>query len=923
MFSTLKKELNIKDVLEYVTETTYKLTGTDTWIPEDDICPSCGHSNCFRIKDVGINEEAFAKCFSEGTVWDVISIVATLKQISNVDAAKLLAKHYEVKLPLDYSPMQELFNLATNYYHECFITAGPAAELNGLTPSEYQTQIRGHTPESITLFNVGWSDGGLIKYLESVGIDADIIKASGLQGKKGDFLPSKVFVYPHMVRGRTSHFTFKDVLKQKEFQLPKRNSLNGVVFYNQDSINKQGTIAICEGENDAISISEAGWDSGILCCNGSISGEQLEWLTTNGKDRDLLTFFDADPAGDNYRDKVEKLRRSFKSLTHIKVSGQVKDIDEYLKKGGNFQALLESGTQASDKSSVEIDDEGGTLDANAIVIKNGAYYKVVYKDGNESLRLLTNFTMELLNVYIRGMEREREVILSLTNGRKSPSFIISSEAKVSLKAFKTLIANAIDASFYGSEADLNSIWEKVYSMSHEKTVYLLEQVGRVDTFSGWVFKDCFIADTGEIFEPDPTGVMWVTDKTGIKPVSIIYGETADDNQIGVPSIMSPLSKEERKKMIHDVIHALAENLGDMGEALTIMGWCWATVHSKTLFDRIRFFPHLQFFGGMGRGKSWLIKMFLDMFNMEAPAYTSIVNLNSGVAFSRKMSYYTSLPMCIDEIRNDQLTVDWYGAFRSWYDRSGRAIGTKEGFGIRMFPVRSTLIFGGEDLFTDPATRSRCIPIRLRKNNRETIKSFKVLEDNRHEINAIGYEWILGYKDIEKSKLLEDFSIFEKFLLKSAVESRQARNWAVVGVFANMLSKEYCPGFNYMESLVKVAAVNQEEQAEDSTLIQFWMDVEGMQSAERPVITNDHMRRDGNLLYVWYSEVFRLFQKDTSFTNKQKFSKNAILSSLKEEGYYVGADRKVIGMAGNSRRCIILDVSKSPEPIQTISDFLDN
>jgi 5S rRNA maturation endonuclease (ribonuclease M5) len=930
MFNTLKKELNIVEVVEYVTETPYKLTGESTYVPEDDICPSCGHKGCFRIKHEGENSEAFCKCFSENKVWDVISIVAQLKEISNVDAAKLLAKHYEVKLPNDYSPMQEVFNLAANYYHELLYTAGPYAELNGLTPLEYQKQIRGHTDEAINQFQIGWSDGGVGKFLESVGVSEEIIKESGLRNYKfknlPDYLPAKTFIYPHLIRGRVSHFTFKDVLKQKAFQLPNKNRLNGHTYYNSDSIEKPGPVALVEGENDCISLVEAGWDSSVLCCNGSISGGQLDWLTINIKGRDVVTFFDSDNAGDGYRDKLAKLSKYFKSLTQIKVSGACKDIDEYLKKGGDLSALLESQDH-SQHTSVEVDGEMIPDDASPIVVKNGAYHKVVYKDGNESLRMITNFTMELLNVYKRetenGIIREREVIITLSNGRKSDIVMVSSDAKTKLPTFKTLVANAIDGSFYGTEAELLLIWDKLYAIYPERTVNLIEQVGRIDHFHGWLFKDCFIADSGSIYEPDNRGVMWITDKEGVRPVSIIASESSqNDKQLGVPSIRSELSPDERKKMIGDVLKALAANLGDMSEALTLMGWCWATVHSETLFDKLQLFPHLQLWGGMGKGKSWIIKMFLDMFNMEGPGYTSISSLNSGVAFSRKMAYYTSLPMCIDEIRNDQLTLDWYSAFRSWYDRAGRSVGAKD-FGVKTSYVRSTFMFGGEDLFGDPATRSRCIPVRLRKNNREMVKSFKILDDCRPDIHAIGYEWILGYKDIERSKLLEEVSVFEKFLVKAGVESRQARNWAVVGVFANKLCKEYCPEFNYMERLVKVASVNQEEQLEDSTLIQFWKDVEGMQSLERPMITSDHLRREGDHLYIWYSEIFRLFEKDSSYATKQKFSKNAVLSTIKEEDYYVGTDRKSIGMSGVVRRCLILDIPKSPEPVQTIVAFLDN
>ena len=525
---------------------------------------------------------------------------------------------------------------------------------------------------------------------------------------------------------------------------------------------------------------------------------------------------------------------------------------------------------------------------------------------------------------MRGEEREREITITLQNGRKSAPFRVSSEAKHSLKTFKTLIANALDGSFYGTESDLGSIWEKVYSTQTEKTVHLIEQVGRIDAHHGWMFRDCFIADSGVIYYPDENGVMWISSTTiGIKPVSIISGETNDDNQIGVPNISSPLDQDERRKLLGTILYAIAANIGDMGEALNIMGYCWSTVHSKTIYDQMRFFPHFQFWGIQGRGKTTLIKLMLSFFNMSDPAYTTISSLNSGVAFSRKMAYYTSLPMSIDEIRSDALTADWYSSFRSWYDRSPKAIGAKEGNGIRVFPIRSTLIFGGEDLFADPATRSRCLPIRIRKNNRETVKSFKVMEENWSDLNAIGYEWILGYKDVNKKKLIEEITTVEKYLHSNGVDSRQARNWAAIAVFASKLNKYFCPDYNYMEYLGKVAKVDQEKQIEDNTLTQFWTDIEGLQSEERASINADHMKRVDNKLYLWFAEIYRIFERSGTFSNKSKFSKNAILSAMKEEDYYLGEDRVQVGMAGNYRRCIVLDIQKSNEIVQGIARFLDN
>lgn len=922
MFNTLKRELNIVDVVSYVTETEYKLTGENTWIPEGDECPSCGHKNCFRIKHEGTNEEAFAKCFSENETWDVTSLVAKLKDISNVEAAKLLAKHYNIKLPNDYSPLQEIMNLAAEYYHNALLNSGPHAELNGLTAKEYQEQIRQHTSESIEAFSIGWSDGGLIKYLDSLGISMELLADSGLVARKNaDFLPAKTFIYPHFVRGRVSHFTFKDPLKQKAFQLQNKNKLNGHSYYNSDSISMEGPVAIVEGENDTISLAESSWDSGVICCNGSISGAQLDWLEVNLKDRDVVTFFDGDRAGDTYREKVAKISRNFKSLLQVKVTGQCKDIDEYLKKGGVLDTLIENTERELPRTSIHVDaSEDGTSAGNPIVEKDGCYFRLSYKEGNEVLRQLSNFTVQLLCVYksnMDGVERtEREVVFTMYNGKKTKPVQVSSDVKVSLKSFKVFLANAIEGSFYGNEADLASIWEHIFSKSTDKTVYLLNHVGRSEEYKGWVFRDCFIADSGALYYPDENGVMWITSSTsGIKPVSIISGER--DNPIGVPTIMSTLSPEERTKLIGTVLKAISANIGDMGEALTILGYCWATVHSKTLFDHLRFFPHFQFWGIQGKGKTTLIKLMLSIFNMSDPAYTTISSLNSGVAFARKMSYYCSLPMCIDEIRGDSLTSDWYSSFRSWYDRSGKAIGTKEGSGIRVFPVNSTTIFGGEDLFSDPATRARCIPIRIRSNNRETVRSFKVMEEYWDELNAIGYEWILGYKDINKKKLIEELTAFERFLHTSGVDSRQARNWASVAIFSIRLAKDHCPEFNYMEWLAKTTKAEQISQKEDSTLSLFWEIVEGMQSMERSLFSSDHFKRDGNLFTVWLPEIFRSMGSEA---NKFKFSKNAILAAVREEDYFIKEGRAKLGMTGVYRRCVILDLEKCPDTLKTIAEF---
>lgn len=917
MFDTIRKEVDILVVAEKMFDRKFVTIGDKTYASEDKECPFCGHKDCFRIKLDG--EASLFKCFSCDVGGDVTTMVAEYKKITPVEAVHLLAKEFKVKLPNDYSPVQEVFNLAAEYYMTNLKESGPCSELGGLTPMEFQTQKRGHSPETLERLKVGWSDGKVLDYLEAFGIEKSILTESGLMGKRGDFLPAKTFIYPHMVRGRVSHFTFKDPLKQKEFQLPNRHKLNGHSFYNSDSIKLDGPIIIVEGENDAISVIEAGWSSGVICCNGQISSSQLEWVTTNLAKRDVITIFDTDPAGDKYRDKLQKLVKNFNSLVQVKLTTGVKDIDEYLKAGGDLNAAIQANAlPASNDVGIEIEGDAAT----GVLEKNGAYYKVRLKEGNEYHIKISNFTIQMRNIYIRNGERERDIILVREDGMKSEPIKVNSDCKVSLKPFKTLISNAIDATFYGKEEDLSAMWEYVYANSKERIVYLPDMVGRLEEFSGWLFRDGFISDSGARYTPSEDGVIWISNNSvGLKPVSLVVSGRVKDEPIGVPLIGTDLTEEERDDLLEGFIKNLGRNLGSMGDALTAVGWAWSSIYCNQIFKTTQFFPFLYFWGRFGKGKSYVIRWLQSLFNMDESGYTTFPQLNSGVSFSRKLCYYSSLPMCVDELRADREASEWYGTFRSWYDRVGKATGTREGFGVNELPVRATLMFGGEDQFTDPATRNRCIPIHISGNNRETVETFKWIDNRRMTLRAIGYHWISNYSKISPATVTKEFTELESVLKKAGVPDRTARNWSIAAVFAQRLCDRYCPDFNYIEYLIASTKVDVEKQKEDDNLIQFWEIIEGLQSMDRSLVSGHHIRRDGDTLYMWFTEIFRIFERETPYSSREKFSKRAVLEGMKEEKYFLKEDRVRIGMQETMRRVIAIDLTKAPEPLQNIASYL--
>ncbi|QGZ73178.1 phage/plasmid primase, P4 family [Aeromonas hydrophila] len=331
-FAAIKEQFSIMDVASALTGQDVKKVGSNTYRLDDASCPLCGHNDCFTLYP---DDDRF-KCFSCDERGDVLDLVVKCdKARSPADAARLLLlgelsvtptvrKVVKLEQPIYTVPparLQALFKLAANHYQ---------ARLD----VEELMELRGHSEEVLVGLDIGFS-GGLNKALKDAGFSLEERLASGLVKLRNDapdllrdFFPSGVYVFPHFDRnGQVSRFTFKDPNKQYQFQLPSQHWLNGVQFYGEESLNASGPVALVEGENDRLSLVDAGWPGPVLATIGTLSQTQLAWLGRELTDRDVVTFFDTDEAGNNYRSKVVQLGLK---LTQVKLPESVKDIDEYL-----------------------------------------------------------------------------------------------------------------------------------------------------------------------------------------------------------------------------------------------------------------------------------------------------------------------------------------------------------------------------------------------------------------------------------------------------------------------------------------------------------------------------------------------------------------------------------------------------------------
>ena len=980
MFNTVKKRVNLVDLISRDTGLIFKETG-NTYSIEDDAdtagcpLPNCGHHDCFKIKyEEDKPERSFYHCFSCGGNGDAVKWVSERNNISQKDAVLLLAKEFNVSLPHGYTPVQEVFNLAANYYETCLVDScnKPYSELGGLTPLQYQTDVRKHSAEVLSLHHVGWSDGGVIGYLQSLGFDSEVIEQSGLQAKKAgrDFLPSKCFIYPHFVNGRVSHFTFKDPQKRLAYQLPKKHSLNGYTFYGQDSVSDATTVIIVEGENDLISVAATGKVPAVIASIGQLSGEQLDWMRSNLASKNIVTMFDPDDAGNKYRVKVEKLRKFFKNMAHI-LPPEGKDIDQLLCEGhliedivrnnsvkveaivestkskdadlpiewgeaskdvpapevSSFHKTLESaGLATPGKDSTASNAEEDVLQSGNVIQKHGCYFRVTFKDGVPEYAQISDFIMNLKNVYLsEDGDRHREIVVVRDNGYSSDPFLIDSDTKVNEKPFRVLMAKVADGTFTGSGRDLAEVWRLVSRQVPDVMVRVPRTVGRMDRQKGFLFRNAFISDNGVVTTPDEDGIFWMHGHSiGLRPESLNQHSSSDNDRRDIPCIETGMSSEEADVVLAGMIRNLSLNLSSPGLALTALGWAKMCLYADTVFKLNKGVPQLFLWGTNGKGKTTIAKWVQDLYGMREHGSTSIPLLKTGVGWSRKSEYYSCLPLMIDEVRGNDETKQYLGTFRSYYDREGRTMGTQEGFGVRTTAIRSCFMFVGQDQFDDPATRERCIPIRIPASGRETVETYRWMEDNREKFTGVTYRWILEYCNTDLAELQTRIRSLDRELVAAGCPQRTSKNWAAIGVFGIQMAEKFLPSFDFRKYLIDACSVEVRYQSDETTLMQFWGLVESIMAKDNAPINSGQVMldEDGYHLHIWYAYIYKTVTDDQR--GRFDFSKNAVLSEIKDSQYFVRDDlRRQMGVDGGRPRVVTLDLRKAPEVLRNIARVLHN
>ncbi|MEQ4692911.1 phage/plasmid primase, P4 family [Providencia manganoxydans] len=330
-FKLINSSTSIVNTFTQITGINTISCGSNILEPEDKTCPFCEHKSAFRFHS-DTNQYHCYSCEEHGGVLDLVLKLKGLTDV--VEAARYLTSTSEIPsiAPVEIRVEEDSrdHNLISSVFTDIALYYAQNLTDEAL---DYQVEQRGHSPRLLEQHRIGFADGQCYATLSGE-YDDETLLATGMfrevNGRIIDIVPAGVYIYPHFHNGRIVRFTFKDPKKAFTFQQKKKCWLPEAHWYGQQTLEKPGTIALVEGENDALTLIEAGYTGPVLASIGSLSQTQVDYINSLG--RPINTYFDNDDAGDRYRSK-------FPSATHYIVPERGSDIDEFIREGGDWRAL--------------------------------------------------------------------------------------------------------------------------------------------------------------------------------------------------------------------------------------------------------------------------------------------------------------------------------------------------------------------------------------------------------------------------------------------------------------------------------------------------------------------------------------------------------------------------------------------------------
>jgi len=667
-------------------------------------------------------------------------------------------------------------------------------------------------------------------------------------------------------------------------------------LYSLDQLSK-GKLIICEGETDRnCLLSHLPKDSelGVITGTGGCQKWEPEW-NSQFYGKEVVIAYDNDDKGKESGQKVAS------NLTGMAISIKVIEWPSYFKNKEDVTDFFVTYHQKwldFEKLINEAPEKGYI---SPIIDEGGRYF---IKTGKEKLKAISNFTINIINKVMTPEGCFRWVTFKNTSGHNCAPFFLEPQQMASKQEFSKLCFSKGNFIYEGSAQNLTDIWKLLLSKDQGQIVYQPDHIGLIEDGS-WLFADCMITSSGAIISPDENGIFWTEDK-GYRPVSLWTneGEKSADN---IPSIM-----REKKLDMEQFLLDFRKSVGDFN-AWMGLGWVVAVLFSREIIKQYRCFPFLFITGQKLAGKSTFARWLMSFFGIEGGGKRIEETTNNGLA--RALSYYSSLPVWLEEYRNNKQVHRKDGDLRGIYDRQGAMKGTTHAHRIKDLSVRGVVLLSGQETPADNALQTRCVVLDLVENKRNN-DLYNAINEQSSSFPSFVFE-ILKHKKEHIPKVLNGISEMKDLLHKFNLDERIEKNCAIfAGAFQALIKEDE----EFSAWVVNEAQRKKEENEEESSVSIFWDQVNYLCMSKE--IDGNFLAIDPveKKLFVWFPGTYKRVMESLRRANQTLFKEKVIRNYLKQEPYFFSENHLKKMANGNPQRCMAFDKTKAPDIVERIYSF---
>lgn len=543
------------------------------------------------------------------------------------------------------------------------------------------------------------------------------------------------------------------------------------------------------------------------------------------------------------------------------------------------------------KPSNEPKEKSGIFELN-----NQYFVRKTDENGQSQTRRLTNFTIKIISSHYREGGILREIEFHHTNGKVSDRILIEPEKMY--ESFKPFLAKHGNHFWWGTVTDLTNLWYYLSQRDTGKVVHEPECIGWQKDTSLYMFGNItYLNDT--TLSPDEYGTFWHKGK-GIKPRSL-----NGDSTEGIPYINT-----EDLIDFNDLRQKLNDSMDEV-MAGQCLGWCVSVLFMEEIFAKYKQFPFLFITGKRRSGKSTIAQWLTYLFGFSQAG--RMWSDTTPVAMGRYLSYYSALPVWLDEYRNDPKYNKHTSMLRNIFNRQSSGKGMRESFGVREPIIRGTVIVSGEETPNDNALLTRCIVINMEERKRKaTANHFNWFNDNQENLSNFTHTILINkHKHVEK--LLADIEA-NKLVLSQKYDDRLSTNKAIIAAGFSLI---YGEDKEFARALMENTRVENETQEEESAVSVFFNDI-GALVFSKTISPNYWAEREG-YLYIYFHGLYNEWAIDyRKRRGEPPFKLQSLRGYLAEEKGFVSLGVNCRMDDNSVRSCVKFHLEDCEEYIKQIA-----